>query len=186
MAGGSDENELSVRKRPSDRAVDEAIARIAGRQKRLVRLEQLRSIGLESRSVQARAASGHLHRLHRTVYATHGPPFSIPQKCLAAVYSCGAHALLSGFCAAANFSLVETFPNIREVTNATGAGRRRSGIVVRESAVHPRDAIPCTSVARTIIDCAYRAGLEGTEDLILAADSAQLSSPISAGPSSGS
>ena len=65
------------------------------------------------------------------------------------------------------------------MVNCTRAGRRRSGIKVHRALIHPRDAtrrhgIPCTSVARTIIDCAFRAGAEGTEDLIMAADAAQL------------
>lgn len=86
---------------------------------------------------------------------------------------------MAGFSSAAVFSLVESFPTVPEVVNDTGGGSRRSGITVRRSRVDPRDAtrrhgIPCTSVARTIVDCAHRAGLEGTEELIMAADAAGL------------
>ncbi len=65
------------------------------------------------------------------------------------------------------------------MTNSSGNGRSRPGIHVRRSLVDPRDTtrrhgIPCTAVPRTIIDCAFRAGAEGTEDLIMAADAARL------------
>ena len=156
-----------------------AIADLARRQKQMLRSDQLAAIGLGPRGVQARAAKGQLHRLHAGVYASHGPPFSFQQHCLAAVYACGADTLLSGFCSAAIFSLHEGLPDVPEVTNASGKGRSRPRVHVRRSVVDPRDAtrrdgIPCTSVARTIIDCAFRAGPEGTEDLIMAADAARL------------
>jgi len=49
---------------------------------------------------------------------------------------------------------------------------RRARIDQRDRAV--RHGIPCTGVARTIVDCAYRAGAEGTEAMIMAADSKRL------------
>lgn len=173
MAGGWSESEVFVRKR----AIDHSIGRFAAGQRQVVRLDQLVAAGLGPRAVQVRAEAGQLHRLHRGVYATHGPPYTLHQQYLAAVYACGGRSLLAGFCAAAILSLVDSFPREPEVTNSSGAGRGRPGINVHRSTIHPRDAtirqgIPCTSVARTIIDCAHRAGLEGTEEMVMAADSA--------------
>ena len=95
------------------------------------------------------------------------------------MYACGEGTLLRGFCSAAIFSLIDGFPGIPEVVNEAGTGARRHGIVVHRATIDPRDAtsrhgIPCTSVARTIVDCAFRAGLDGTEELIMAADSARI------------
>jgi predicted transcriptional regulator of viral defense system len=175
MAGGFVESELSVRKQ----RIETAIMQVAGRQKQLLRLDQLSAIGLGSRTVQARVARGRLHRIHRGVFATHGPPYSREQLYLAAVFACGRGTLLAGFCSASIFSLVDSPPTVPEVVNEAGTGTCRPGVTVHRSKVDPRDAtrrhgIPCTSVARTIIDCAYRAGLDGTGELIMAADSAQL------------
>lgn len=179
MSGGWQKSEPYVRFSANDQSLEAAIGRIAEQQKQLVRLDQLITVGLGRRAAQQRAASGRLHRLHAGVLATHGPPYSPHQQYLAAVLACGQGSLLSGFCSAAVFSLIESFPKVPEVTNEMGNGRSRRGIKVHRSVVDPRDAtrrhgIPCTSVQRTIIDCAYRAGLEGTEDLILAADAAGL------------
>jgi hypothetical protein len=65
------------------------------------------------------------------------------------------------------------------ITNAGGTGRSRPGITVHQRHIDPRDVwsrhgIPCTSPARTIIDCAPVLGADGTEDLIMAADSLRI------------
>ncbi len=65
------------------------------------------------------------------------------------------------------------------ITNAGGSGRSRPGIKVHRRTIDSRDAsirqgIPCTSPARTVIDCASVLGAEGTEDLIMAADSLRM------------
>jgi hypothetical protein len=54
--------------------------------------------------------------------------------------------------------------------------QRDAGVSVHRRSLEPRDVcrkhgIPTTNVPRTIIDCAQDVGLEGTEELIWAADS---------------
>ena len=120
--------------------------------------------------------AGRLHRIHRGVYAIHPPPYSQQQLWLAATLACGPGSALSDWCAAAHLALTETPPLTSHVTNPTGAGRGLAGITVhrRGSAPATRSgsaASVTTTAARTIIDCAHSAGLEGTEELIMAADS---------------
>ncbi len=179
MAARWQQSERSLRI-PATRAGLETFIRMTGaRQRQLIRLDQIAAAGLSERAAQYRVESGRLFRVHDGVFALHGPPYSPHQRYLAAHYACGSTSLVGGFCAAALFSIAEEWPRLPEIVSPTGAGREREGIHVRRSIVDPRDrtsrhAIPCTSPGRTIIDCAFRAGAEGTEDLIMAADSKRL------------
>lgn len=173
------ENDTSGRKRTTRELVDARIAAVARRQRHLVRLDQLISLGLSPRAVQHRADRNSLHRIHRGVYATHGPPYSPQQMWLAATLACGPDAALSDWCAAVHLGIREALPSAVEVTSPTGAGRRFAGITVHRRPLDPRDVwrkqgIPTTTAARTILDLAARAGPEGTEALIMAADSRRL------------
>ena len=179
MEHQTDESDEVRRFRASGRVEEAEIAVIGARQRQLIRIEQLAELGLGPRGAQHRARAGRLFRVHDGVYALHGPPHSPHQRYLAAQYACGSSSLLGGFCAAAVCSLSENWPGLPEIVAPAGAGRRRKGIHVRTSWVDPRDravrhGIPCTTPGRTIIDCAHRAGAEGTEDLIFAADSRRL------------
>jgi hypothetical protein len=163
----------------NSRDVETRMQRLGSRQKQLLRLDQAIGAGLSERAVERRAASGRLHRLHDGVFALHGPPFTPQQLYLAAHFACGPESLIGGFCSAALFSLVDEMPRVPEIISPKGAGRARSGINVRRVVVDPRDrvirhGIPCTRPARTIVDCAHRAGAAGTEALIMAADSKRL------------
>ena len=179
MAGDWRKNEVMLRKAANDLGKDELIAGIAGRQKQLVRLHQLADLGLTPRAVQLRARSGRLHRVHRGVYATHSPPYSDHQRYLAAVYACGPGSLLSDLPAAFVFGFVEPAPGRPHVTNRMGTGRDLKGIVVHRRTIEPRDrtlrhGIPCTTPARTIIDCAPALDPDALEDLVMAADSLRI------------
>jgi hypothetical protein len=163
----------------TERSVEAELCRIGSRQRQLIRLDQAVDAGLTKRAIQLRVNTGRLHRIYNGVFALHGPPFTAHQIYLAAHFACGADSLVGGFCSAALFSLVESASRLPEILSPTGRGRDRDGINVRRSVVDPRDrvirhGIPCTRPARTIIDCAHRAGPEGTEQLIMAADSKRL------------
>ncbi|MDQ3103431.1 MAG: DUF559 domain-containing protein [Actinomycetota bacterium] len=158
---------------------DELAERIARSQRQLIRSDQLRQIGFSDSGIQHRVSSRRLFRLHAGVYATHPPSYTRYQHYLAATYACGPGSLLTGLPSAWIYGLIESAPLIAEVTNPSGRGRSRRGITVYRRAIDPRDAttrhgIPTTSVARTIIDCAYLLGAGGTEELIMAADSKRI------------
>ena len=160
----------------ANRGLDARIADLATRQKQLIRLEQLVALGLSRSAVRSRVDAGRLHRVHAGVLATHSKPYTRQQLWLAAVYACGAGSVLSDLPAAGIHGIFETPPLIAHVSNRTGRGRSRSGIVVHRRAIASQDittrhGIPCTTPARTILDCSRFLDFDATEDLLMAADS---------------
>lgn len=117
-----------------------------------------------------------LHRLHPTVYALHPPPYSLQQLWLAAVYAGGPASFLSDLCAACHLGIWDGAPPLTaHITNESGRGRTLRGITVHRRSAERRDilivkGIPCTSPARTVVDCAAALGEDPLEDLLLAAD----------------
>lgn len=107
--------------------------------------------------------------MHRGVYVVGYKRVSQDGRRLAAVLACGQGALLAGRSSAA---LLDLRRDNRPTIDVTVPGRRarsRPGIQVhRSDTLHPEDVtsvrgIPCTTVARTLLDCADvldRRGLE--------------------------
>lgn len=156
--------------------LESAIERVACRQKLLIRLDQLVALGMRPRTVSARVAARRLFRVHRSVFALHPPPYSDLQRYLAAVFACRPHSLLSDLSSAHLLRMMDSPPATTDVTVTAGRRSSRAGITVHRRVIEHRDqsslhGIPCTSAARTVIDCAHALGEEGTEDLIMAADS---------------
>lgn len=162
--------------RTSRATIDARIAEAASRQKHLVTLPQLLAIGLGGRAVSHRVQGGRLTRLHRRVFALHPPPYSPHQRYLAAVYACGPSSSVSDLPACWLLGMTEDLPEVPHVSNPGGIGRTLSGIVVHERAIDPCDltrqyGIPCTTPARTILDCAGSVDILRLEELLMAADS---------------
>lgn len=158
---------------------EDVLVAIVGRQRQLLRLEQLTSSGFSTSALSRRVASKRLFVVHRGVYCTHPPPYTRQQLRLAAVYACGPSSLVSHWEAAALLALTETLPSRVAITNRTGRGRRLGGVEVHRAEIDPRDrqgvhGTPCTSAARTIIDVSPTATHSQLEDLLLAADSLRL------------
>jgi len=158
------------------REIARGIERLSGRQKQLLRIEQLIALGLSQRAVHDRVASHTLFRIHEGVLALHPPPYSRHQSYLAAVYACGRGTFVSDWAAAWLLGATESPPLLPVVTNRTGAGRRNEGIEVHRRVVAARDVfkrhgIACTKPERTVLDCAASASIEALEELLMAADS---------------
>lgn len=139
---------------------DRGIARLAAEQHGVVSLPQLRALSLSGRAVSDRVAAGRLHRVHRGVYAVGHTNVTREAHWLAAVLACGPGTLLACRSAAA---LLELRRDARKTVDVMAPGRRgrtRPGIEVhRSDTLHPEDVtsvrgIPCTTVARTLLDCA--------------------------------
>ena len=142
-------------------AVDAQIARIAAAQHGVIALHQLRGIGMLPGAIYGRVRCGRLHRLHRGVFAVGHPRITREGRWLAAVLACGSGAALSHAAAAALWRLRGTRAARIDVTVPTRSGRvTRPGIVIHRSAtltehdVTQVDAIPVTTVARTLLDLA--------------------------------
>jgi Protein of unknown function (DUF559) len=151
------------------RSRDVAIAVLADRQHGVVSLSQLRTFGLTSDAVRKRKATGRLHPVHRTVYAVGRRRLTGRGIWMAAVLACGDHAVLSHRSAAALWDLRADNRARTDVTLPGKSARSRPGIGVhrstplRDADVTTHDGIPCTSVARTLLDLAEvidRRGLE--------------------------
>lgn len=152
------------------------VERLLRRQKQLVRLEQLVDIGLTASGVRKRVNRHALHRIHDGVFAAHPPPYSRHQRWLAATYSCGGPSFISDVTSVEALGLTEERWPAIHVTKPSGSTRGPRGITVHRRAVDPRDVIaahgiPCTSAARTIVDCAAMLDAEALEDILMAADS---------------
>jgi len=140
---------------------DGAVAQIAFRQHGVVTLAQLRDAGLGAGAIELRVRNGRLHRLHRGVYALGHRRISREGRWLAAVLALGEGAVLSHVSAGALWGIRHSSSAFVHVTVPTSAGRRRrQGIVVhRSNTLGPADvdehnAIPITSVSRTLLDLA--------------------------------
>jgi very-short-patch-repair endonuclease len=155
---------------------DARIAAIARGQHGVVTAQQLAAIGLGRAAISERAASGHMHRLHRGVYAVGHMALSQEARWMAAVLACGEGAVLSHLSAAVLWGLLKPEDGPIDVSVPSQSGRRRrGGIRVHRCAslangekapllgipeqrrlasplVTVRHGIPATSVARTVED----------------------------------
>jgi hypothetical protein len=136
------------------------LAERAARQWGVVSNDDLRACGLSFAAVSRRVRHGHLHRLHRGVYAVGHPRPPLEGRFLAAVMACGPGAVLSHFSAAALLGLVRWDARYPEVTVMGSGTRRHPGIRVHRTGllekghVMRRGVLAHTSPARTLIDLA--------------------------------
>jgi hypothetical protein len=141
--------------------LDHALSELSRTKHGVFALDQLRALGLTAPAVRSRLAAGRLHRIHHTVYSL------VPKELLkrdglymAAVLACGPGAVLSHRSAAALLELRDWGHTQIEVTVPRRSARRHDGIKVhRSTALTDKDVtvvneIPCTTVARTLLDLA--------------------------------
>ena len=145
----------------ADRAERErAIQELAAKQHGVVSLPQLKALGLGASGARDRVAAGKLQRLHQGVYAVGLAKPSLQARYMAAVLACGPGAALSHRSAADLLGLRPCNRPAIEVTAPGRTGRGRPGIEVhRATGLEARDVIhvdgiPCTTVARTLLDLA--------------------------------
>lgn len=136
------------------------VARIAARQESVVSSEQLRACGLNRQAVLVRRRNGHLHRIHRGVYAVGHQALTMRGRLWAAQLACGNTAVLSHFSAAAVWCLLAWDDRLPELTVVGSAPRRHPGLHVhRARTLDPRDVtrhhgVRVTTPARTLLDLA--------------------------------
>jgi predicted transcriptional regulator of viral defense system len=138
------------------------VVELAVTQHGVVALEQLVRLGFSKRSVQSAAALGRLHRAYRGVYAL--TPCGLLRRegrYMAAVLACGPDAALSHRSAAALLELRAGDQQRIDVSVAGRSTRGHRGISVHRSRtltaaadIHLVRGIPCTTVARTLLDLA--------------------------------
>ena len=116
-------------------------------------------MGVARGSVNYRLIAGHLHRVHRRVYAVGHSRLTRNGRFMAAVLACGPGAVVSHRSAAALLDLRPTSAPTVDITAAFRTIRSRPGIHAHTGALLDRDTVevqdvPCTSTARTLLDLA--------------------------------
>jgi predicted transcriptional regulator of viral defense system len=139
---------------------DSAISAVAVAQHGVIALDQLVALGLSASAVRSRVASGRLHRVHRAVFAVGHPRLTRNGRVMAAVLACASGTVASHRTAAALLDLrIRSHPWI-DVTSPGSTARRRVGIRIHSGAtltacdVTVVDNVPCTTLARTLLDVA--------------------------------
>jgi very-short-patch-repair endonuclease len=129
------------------------VEELAARQHNVFALWQ---VGLTGSAIRSRAARGKVRRIHTGVYAVGLTKLTKAGHYMAAVLACGPRAVLSYRSAADHLGLRTSARAQIEVTVPRGAARSRPRIEVHYGDVDPVlvDAVPCTTIARTIVDCA--------------------------------
>ena len=138
----------------------EAAVRLATRQHGVVSSAQLRELGMGPGAIQSWVRRGRLHPVHRGAYAVGRPLLTVDGRWMAAVLACGPGAVVSHRTAGALLGVRNSSSALIEVTSPRSRGRARAGIRAHSGAtLGPRDVttvrgIPCTSLARTLLDLA--------------------------------
>jgi predicted transcriptional regulator of viral defense system len=134
------------------------IAALANRQHGLVTLVQLEDLGMDRRTASARVMAGRLHRVHDGVFAVGYPRLSSDAVLMAAVLACGPGAVLSHGSAATLWGFWKEGGNKVHVIAPNRRGRSPQGIAAHRDGWLPATdvtevhGIPCTTVARTLLD----------------------------------
>jgi predicted transcriptional regulator of viral defense system len=145
---------------------------LAERQHGVVSLPQLQFLGLTPSAVRERVAAGRLTRIHRGVYAVGHGRLTQRGRWMAAVLAYGPGAVLSHRSAAALHGIRPDNRAKVDVTVPRRSAQSRPGIDVHRSmTLQPADlttidGIPCTSLARTLLDLAEVAHRRGVEKAI--------------------
>jgi predicted transcriptional regulator of viral defense system len=151
-------------------ARDRRIAEIAHDQWTMITLPQLQSLGLTASGVRMRVAAGRLHRRYRGVYSVGHDITPWQGYFMAAVLACGEGAVASHEAAGRILGLLENAGRLH--VTVPGRRVRIAGIDTHMTSrlapdeVTIEDRIPCTSVARTIVDVAERGDRRRTERMM--------------------
>jgi len=125
---------------------------------------QARAVGLSPDAVKRRVRSGHWRRIARGVYFVDDRPFTDAARVRTAVWALGSHAAASGLTAAWWHGLLDSAPEIVEVTVPRNSnGRSRLGVRVRRRDLRARDVVErrgllLTALDLTTIEAAVRPG----------------------------
>jgi very-short-patch-repair endonuclease/predicted transcriptional regulator of viral defense system len=145
---------------------------IAASQEGLVTTSQLREAGLHDDVISRWVATGRLHPVFRTVFALGRASVGPRAKLRAAVLACGPGTVISHRSAAWLLGLREVNPVTIDVICPGQAGRKIDGIRVHNVAYPGREqlrtayGIPCTTVARTLVDMAGVLGIDKLREAV--------------------
>ncbi len=144
---------------------------IAQRQYGVISLEQLLACGLSYKQVERLVEKGHLHRLHRGVYAVGHRRLISHAHLIAALLAAGPRSFLSHRTAAAVWGLRQLAVRAIEVTSPTGRGR--TGLTIHRASTDPhpddlctRNGLRISSFPRLLVELAPRESAAELDRLI--------------------
>jgi len=179
MEGSSKKRPYAGRK--VDDPLDRRIAEYAGRQHGTVAVRQLVSLGISASAVGGRVASGRLHRVFSGVVAV--MPLRLLTRrgsVMAATLACRPGTLATHRSSAMLYELRLAQRAWIDVTTPGAKGHRRRGIRIHDGlTLSPDDVtvidnIPCTSLARTLLDIAEDATRREVERALDVAEQQQI------------
>jgi hypothetical protein len=135
------------------------LAEIGRRQHGVVSLAQVVACGFTEAGVASLVQARRLHRVHRGVYALGPAALAREGNWMAAVLACGPGTLLAGLSAGAHHGLISSASALIDVAaprRIRQPGIRAHALTLVDADRTERLGIPCTSVARTILDIAAR------------------------------
>jgi very-short-patch-repair endonuclease len=138
----------------------------------VVSLDQLRELGFSEEQVKHARASRLIHPVLRGTYAIGHPGISRWGAMQAAILSCGPGAVISHGSAAALLGLSERLPVLTDVISPGERGRGIQGVrwhrvpVPGADEMTTRHGLPCTIVARTLVDLAGARGERSMRSLV--------------------
>jgi very-short-patch-repair endonuclease len=160
-----------------------ALWKMAIGQHGVVTRHQLSELGYSIKAIEHRIAKGRLHPIWRGVYAVGRPTLTQRGRWMAAVMSCGSHAVLSHASAAALWGIRPLEDSRLDVSVLGVTVRRRPGVTLHRrsslgtAAVTRCDAIPVTTPVCTLIDLAAILSSGPLEAAINEADKRNLTDP---------
>lgn len=150
---------------------DDSIAALASSQHGLITGDQARQVGLSRHQIQRRVETGRWERMHRGVFRIAGTPATWQQSVAGARLGAPPGATASHLSAAALADLGESAPIPPHVTVTPDRSSRLPGVVVHRAPLPASDltviqGVPCTTVCRTLVDCAGIVGPRRLQRLV--------------------
>lgn len=145
-------------------SVEQAIARLAGKQHGVAARRQLRDLGLLDGAIDDRITSGYLQPLFRGTFAIGHRAISRKSRMLAATLACESGTVLSHGSAAELLGLWDKQLPVVHVIPPNWSGRKVPDIrwhrvrLPASDEIVVRDRIRCTTISRTIVDMAGQSG----------------------------
>ena len=167
--------------RKGEDPIDRRICDRAERQHGTIAVRQIVALGLSASAVRSRVSRGRLHVVYPGVLAV-GPPRLLTPKgrVMAATLACRAGTAASHRSSSMLFELRLAWRQCIDVTTPGARGRQRRGIRIHDGAtlttadVTVIDDIPCTTLARTLLDVAEDATRREVERALDAAEQQQI------------
>jgi hypothetical protein len=153
-------------------AAPETLGDLAARQHGVVSIQQLiGSLGYSRSAVNRAVESGHLHRLHRGVFAVGHTNLSPQGECMAAILASGPRALLSHLSAAWLWGISGGSPAPYDVTTPVRRKPRPPIRLHEARLIAPedralREGIPVTALPRTLLDLAATVRFDWLEKML--------------------